>query len=344
MSYESLAQVQEYYGKVLQSQRDLMTTACCVTERLPPAWQAIVDTIHPEVKEKFYGCGLTIPMALEGLTVLDLGSGSGRDAYLLSRLVGPRGRVIGIDMTPEQLAVARRHRDYHADQFGFANVEFVEGYIEDLEAAGIASQSVDLVVSNCVFNLSPNKPKVFAEVARVLKPGGELYFSDVFCDRRQPAHHQLDPVLLGECLGGALYIEDFRRALERVGLYDHRTVTRSPITITDPKVAAKVGAARFSSHTIRAFRLHLEDRCEDYGQVATYQGTLADAPHFFVLDDHHRFEKGRPMLVCRNTAAMLSETRFAPHFRIEGEATTHFGLFPCGPAAGPAETTPAGCC
>lgn len=342
-----LASVQQYYGQVLKSSADLKTSACCTAEAMPAALRPLLADIHPEVKERFYGCGSPLPPALEGATVLDLGCGSGRDCYLLSRLVGPHGRVIGVDMTGEQLAVARRHLDWHAERHGYRNVEFRQGYIEDLATAGIADASVDLVVSNCVVNLSPDKARVFAGIFRVLRPGGELYFSDVFADRRVPAALAADPVLVGECLGGALYIEDFRRLMADAGCADARIVSSSTVTLDNPDIGRKAGHIGFRSLTIRAFRLPLEDRCEDYGQVATYLGTLPDHPHAFVLDDHHRLETGRPMLVCGNTADMLSMTRYAPHFRVQGDKRVHYGLFDCGPAgaAGPAQPAgTAGCC
>jgi len=102
----TLESVQQYYGKVLSSTKDLQTSACCTTEALPAHFRPLLADIHEEVQNKFYGCGSPIPSELEGCTVLDLGSGSGRDCYLLSRLVGERGRVIGVDMTVEQLTVA----------------------------------------------------------------------------------------------------------------------------------------------------------------------------------------------------------------------------------------------
>src|SRR6266513_2075103 len=101
----TLEAVRNYYGRVLQSTKDLQTSACCTAERLPQHLQEIEALIHDEVKEKFYGCGSPLPPSLEGATVLDLGCGSGRDCYVLSQLVGPEGRVIGVDMTPEQLEV-----------------------------------------------------------------------------------------------------------------------------------------------------------------------------------------------------------------------------------------------
>ncbi len=328
-------QVRHYYGSVLQASTDLKTGACCTSDAMPPHIRPLLADLHPEVVDRFYGCGSPLPPALDGATVLDLGCGTGRDVYLLSRLVGEHGRVIGVDMTPEQLEIAARHRDWHAERYGHArsNVSFAHGLIEDLAACGIADASVDLVVSNCVLNLSPEKARVFAEIMRVLKPGGELYFSDVFADRRVPAALRSDPVLLGECLSGAMYTEDFRRLMQHVGCADVRAVSESPVPLLDPDIEARIGMIGFRSITMRAFKLALEDRCEDYGQTATYRGTLLHHPHAFVLDDHHRFETGRPMLVCGNTFDMLARSRYAEHFELLGNNSVHFGLFDCAPAS-----------
>lgn len=325
--------VQNYYGHVLQSSGDLKTSACCSIDAMPSYLKALLAGLHPEVLARFYGCGSPLPQALAGKTVLDLGCGTGRDCYLLSRLVGPNGRVIGVDMTPEQLDVALRHRDWHAERFGYANVDFLHGHIENLAQLGIADASIDVVVSNCVINLSPDKPKVLAEIFRVLKPGGELYFSDVFADRRIPSPLRQDPVLLGECLGGALYWEDFRRILQDLGCPDVRTVKQNTISLDDPDVFAKIGMIKFNSVTVRAFKIPLEDRCEDFGQIAVYQGTIDQHPHSFDLDDHHHFETGRPLRVCGNTADMLSASRYGAHFQVLGDKSHHFGLFDCVPGS-----------
>ncbi len=336
--------VRHYYGQVLQSSNDLKTSACCSIDAMPAHLKPLLSSLHPEILERFYGCGSPLPPSLQGKTVLDLGCGTGRDCYLLSQLVGPTGRVIGIDMTPEQLEVAMRHRDWHSERFGFANVEFFHGHIENLATAGIADNSIDVVVSNCVINLSPEKPRVMAEIFRVLKPGGELYFSDVFADRRIPAALRQDPVLLGECLGGALYWEDFRRILHNLGCPDVRVIKQNPISLDDPEVAAKIGMVKFRSITVRAFKLPLEDRCEDYGQVACYLGSIPEHLHVFDLDDHHHFETGRPLRVCGNTADMLGRSRYAEHFQILGDKSCHFGLFDCAPDSQSGSSSASGAC
>lgn len=338
------AAVRSYYGETLQSSADLRTTACCSVDAMPEHLRTIAGQLHPEVSARFYGCGSPLPAALDGMTVLDLGCGSGRDAYLLSKLVGEQGHVIGVDMTAQQLDVAERHLAYHAQAFGYArsNVTFHLGDLANLAALGITDASIDVVVSNCVLNLVPDQRRAFAEILRVLKPGGELYFSDVFSDRRLPRDLLANPVLLGECLAGALYVEDFRRILGDLGVADARMSARSLIALTDAAIEQRIGFARFESITWRVFKLPLEDRCEDYGEVATYLGTMSGYPHRFALDDHHLFESGKPMRVCGNSADMLARSRYAAHFRVDGDRQRHFGLFDCGPA----QTLPANgsCC
>jgi SAM-dependent methyltransferase len=328
--------VKEYYGKMLNAKSDLVTNACCCSdELLHPSIREIEQQIDNEVLTKFYGCGSPIPPALDGCKVLDLGCGTGKDVFIASRLVGPDGFVTGVDITEEQIAIAMKHRDSHMEKFGYArpNVEFKKGYIEDLEALEIGNNSLDVVMSNCVINLSYDKRKVFEGIFRVLKPGGELFFSDIFAGRRIPENLVSDPLLHSECLGGAMYIEDFRRMITDLGCPDYRVVSKKKIKIGNPKIEVKVGMVDFYSMTVRAFKLDsLEDICEDYGQVALYRGSIPGYSNTFELDDHHRFIAGKPMLVCGNTAAMLSETRYADHFRISGDRSVHYGAFECAPA------------
>lgn len=286
--------------------------------------------IHPEVSARYYGCGLVAPDALEGLRILDLGCGAGRDVYLLLRLVGADGEVVGVDMTREQLAVAERHRDYHATRYGHArsNVRFIAGRIEALGELGLEPGGFDLIVSNCVINLSPDKPAVLEQAHALLKVGGEFYFSDVYADRRVPSELQSDPVLYGECLAGALYWNDFLRLARRVGFADPRLVEDRPLCVTDPGIAERLGPIRAFSATYRLFKLPgLESEGEDYGETATYLGTLPGHPERWRLDKHHVFPTGQAVAISRNTCLMVRDSRFATHFKIGHSDGRHRGLF-----------------
>ncbi len=326
--------VQKYYGETLSSTQDLQTNACCPAEGLPGFIKPLLAKIHDAVVARYYGCGLVLPELLDGLTILDLGCGAGRDVYVLSQLVGGQGQVIGVDMTEEQLAVARQHETYHQQAFGYAqsNVRFLHGYIERLDELDLADASVDLIVSNCVINLAPDKAAVLREAFRVLKPGGELYFSDVYSDRRIPTALVNDPVLYGECLSGALYWNDFIPLARAHGFTDPRLVEDRPITIDNDELAARTGNISFYSATYRLFKINgLELACEDHGQAVVYRGTIPNHPHAFVLDKHHFIETGKQFPVCGNTWRMLHDTRFIDHFDFYGDFDQHFGIFPgCG--------------
>jgi arsenite methyltransferase len=320
--------VQEYYGRILQTTGDLKTSACCDAAAVPDWLKPLLARVHPEVLARYYGCGLVCPPLLEGCRVLDLGCGSGRDVYALAQLVGPSGEVVGVDMTREQLDVAERHRRFHADRFGFANVSFREAYIEQLDELDLEPASFDVIVSNCVVNLSPDKDSVLRGVHRLLKPGGELYFADVYADRRVPDELRSDPVLYGECLGGALYWNDFHRLAHRTGFADPRLVSDQPVEVTDPELKTRIGSVGFVSATYRLFKLEeLETACEDYGQAVIYRGTMPEHALRFVLDSHHSIETGRVFPVCGNTWRMLHDTRFRLHFEFIGDFKTHYGLF-----------------
>ncbi|MDP1931859.1 MAG: methyltransferase domain-containing protein, partial [Gammaproteobacteria bacterium] len=138
--------VQKYYGETLTGTHDLQTNACCTDASLPNFVKPLMARVHEEVLTRYYGCGLVLPELLDGLTILDLGCGAGRDVYVLSQLVGERGQVIGVDMTEEQLAVARQHEKYHQKAFGYkrSNVLFLHGYIERLDELELADASVDV--------------------------------------------------------------------------------------------------------------------------------------------------------------------------------------------------------
>ena len=159
--------VSKFYGQEVQKTEDLIFDACCVADYD----LSLLTPITNEVKERRYGCGSPLPELLNGLTVLDLGSGAGIDVFIAAQLVGPQGRVIGVDMTDEQLDIARRNVDPIMKNIGYekSNVEFLKGRIEEIP---VESGTVDVVISNCVINLSENKEAVFKEIWRVLKPGG----------------------------------------------------------------------------------------------------------------------------------------------------------------------------
>ena len=186
--------------------------------------------------------------------------------------------------------------------------------------------------------------------AHLLKEGGEMYFSDVYADRRVPKAMAEDEVLYGECLSGALYWNDFLTIAKQSGFGDPRMVNTRQLTVDNPVLEARVAPLTFSSTTYRLFKLPaLESACEDYGQAVIYKGTLEHAPHAFELDSHHKIETGKVFPVCGNTWMMLKDTRFAEHFEFIGNFDTHYGLFPgCGgdtPFAFEATgTETAGCC
>lgn len=323
-------QVKDYYGKVLQNSDDLKTDACCTDEGLPEYLKPILSKVHDEVLMRYYGCGLVLPERLEGLRILDLGSGAGRDVYALSALVGEKGEVIGVDMTEEQLMVANQYRGYHAEVFGFdhTNVEFKQGYIEQLDQLELEPASFDLIISNCVINLSPDKRAVLEQCYALLKPGGEMYFSDVYAERRVPQHLKDDEELYGECISGALYWNDFINLSKECGFKDPRLVKSRQLSIENAALQEKLGNRRFYSATYRLFKIDdLEPACEDYGQAVVYKGSIEHHRDAFILDEHHVIETGKMFPVCGNTYRMLNDTRFAEHFEFFGSWETHYGIF-----------------
>ncbi len=332
--------LRDYYGRHLKSKSDLSQKACC-TEQSQSRFKHILELIPEEVKARHYGCGCPVPEDdLTGLRVLDLGSGAGVDAFILSRLVGPSGSVCGIDMTDEQLDVARRNTQMVMDRFHYnsPNVSFEKDFIEVAES--IPDESIDLVISDCVINLSPRKDLVFKTIFRVLKEGGEFYISDIVSDRRVPESIRNHSEMVAECLGGAEYEHDWFDVIKDCGFQDPRTMSRMEVqrdVLGEPIV--------FYSMTVRGFRFSdpLDRRCEDYGQIAIYKGSLAGPAARFVLDDHHVFEANRPVPVCRNTARMLSETRLGRHFEVSAPVK-HFGLFACGTSSTSGESSKASCC
>ncbi|NXR01785.1 AS3MT methyltransferase, partial [Sagittarius serpentarius] len=322
---------QDYYGKELQKSEDLKTSACVTSARpLPKVVRDALERVHEEVVARYYGCGLVVPEYLASCRILDLGSGSGRDCYLLSQLVGEQGHVTGIDMTEGQVEVAKKHIAYHMDKFGYRkpNVEFLQGYMEKLCDAGLADESFDIVISNCVINLAPDKRAVLREAYRVLKPGGEMYFSDVYASQRLSETVQKHRVLWGECLGGALYWRDLYSIAEEVGFRPPCLVTASPITIVDKEMEGIIGDCRFVSATFRLFKVPGSSRVGP-GQ-AIYNGGIVGHERELVFDANFTFKEGEVVDVDADMASILRSSRFAEEFLIQ--------------AGGANAAAPQGCC
>lgn len=199
---EIIDSVKNYYGKVLSTQEDLKTTVCTAAGKPPSAIADALENVPEKVKQKFYGCGHPIPSNITNLTILDLGCGSGQDCFVAAQLAGKNGKVIGIDMTEEQIAVAKESvPEFQKRCPDAAPVVFAKGYIEDVLAAEnnvVQPNSVDIAISNCVVNLSADKRAVLLSVYKALKNGGEFYFSDVYCDRRLPENIRKNELLYGE--------------------------------------------------------------------------------------------------------------------------------------------------
>jgi ubiquinone/menaquinone biosynthesis C-methylase UbiE len=321
--------VKKYYDKVLQNTTDLKTDACCTSETLGPRVTKALLLINDEIKDRYYGCGSPIPLCVEGLKILDLGCGTGRDCYVMSKLVGQDGFVHGIDMTENQITVAKKYIDEQTVAFGYTrpNVKFVFDYIENLQKH-FEKESLDVVTSNCVINLTEDKEVILRQVYETLKFGGEMYFSDIYADRRVPEEISKDPILRGECLGGALYYKDFERIARKVGFTDPRIFSQRFVKICNEEIENMVENIKFYSITYRLWKLNgLEDACEDYGHMAVYTGQIPESPYKFELDKGHVFCRNKPERICGNTALMLSQTRFKKHFQVIGSFKEHFGAF-----------------
>ncbi|XP_021007021.1 arsenite methyltransferase [Mus caroli] len=307
--------VQNYYGNVLKTSADLQTNACVTRAKPVPNYiRESLQNVHEDVSSRYYGCGLTVPERLENCRILDLGSGSGRDCYVLSQLVGEKGHVTGIDMTEVQVEVAKTYLGHHMEKFGFQapNVTFLHGRIEKLAEAGIQSESYDIVISNCVINLVPDKQQVLQEVYRVLKHGGELYFSDVYASLEVPEDIKSHKVLWGECLGGALYWKDLAIIAQKIGFCPPRLVTADIVTVENKELERVLGDCRFVSATFRLFKLPKTEPAERCRVV--YNGGIMGHEKELIFDANFTFKEGEAVAVDEETAAVLKNSRFAPDF------------------------------
>jgi arsenite methyltransferase len=196
---------------------------CCAVAYDPQ----YLDVIPAEIQERDYGCGNPAEFVREGETVLDLGSGGGKICYIAAQVVEPRGRVIGVDMNEDMLALAEKYREEIGDRLGYHNVEFRKGRIQDLRPI-VADEAVDVVLSNCVLNLvrREDKQQLFAEIFRVVRHGGRVAISDIVSNADVPLEMQRDPQLWSGCISGALREDQFVAAFERAGFQATEIVKR----------------------------------------------------------------------------------------------------------------------
>lgn len=341
--------VRERYAAGAQQQEAAL---CCPVEYD----QKYLEIIPDEVIERDYGCGDPSKYVREGETVLDLGSGTGKICFIASQVVGPQGKVIGVDMTDAMLDVARRNAPIVAERTGFENVEFRKGRIQDLaldleqletylqsqpvnDANGflaleektrqlseaqslIKSDSIDVVVSNCVLNLVGNdaRKQMFAEIYRVLNNGGRAVISDIVCDEDVPIAMQQDADLWSGCISGAFREDEFLQAFEDAGFHGVE------ILKFDKEPWQTVAGIEFRSMTVCAYK-GKEGPCLERNQAVIYKG-----PFKFVTDDDgHPMERGKRYAVCEKTFELYKREPYAsmfefvePHQSIAVESAKEF--------------------
>jgi len=266
--------------------------------------QKYLAVIPQEVIEKDYGCGDPSRYLRAGETVLDLGSGTGKICFIAAQVVGPTGKVIGVDMTDEMLAVARRNAPVVAERIGYANVEFRQGQIQDLRPI-IHDETIDVVVSNCVLNLvaTAAKRQLFAELHRVLKRGGRAVISDIVCDEDVPVKLQNDPELWSGCISGALREDLFLKAFEEAGFYGITLLKR------DAQPWRTVQGIEFRSVTVEAFK-GKQGACFERNQAVIYKGPFKEV----LDDDGHLLKRGERVAVCDKTFQLYKKSPYREHF------------------------------
>ncbi len=321
--------VVERYGQAAQAVEPAL---CCPVMYDP----ALLEIIPDEIIERDYGCGDPSAFAREGETVLDLGSGGGKICYIASQIVGPAGRVIGVDMNDDMLALAERHRATIAERVGYANVEFRKGRIQDLQLdlsrveshlashpvrtandliafdqfcqesrrahPLVADGSVDVVLSNCVLNLvrPEEKAALFAELFRVVTRGGRVAISDIVSDEDVPESLQRDPELWSGCVSGALREDRFLDAFAQAGFYGTALAKR------DEQPWRTVQGIEFRSVTVIAYK-GKQGPCIDRNQAVVYAGPWKRV----IDDDGHVLERGQRMAVCDKTFAIYQREPYA---------------------------------
>jgi ubiquinone/menaquinone biosynthesis C-methylase UbiE len=321
--------VRERYAAAAQQREEAL---CCPIDYDPRTLEAI----PPEVLERDYGCGDPSRYVRPGDTVLDLGSGGGKICFIASQLAGEQGRVIGVDLNDDMLALARRSAPLVAARIGYANVEFRRGLIQDLalpidrleawlaerpvaslaglaaceaeadrlrrEQPLVASDSIDLVVSNCVLNLvrSQDKSQLIREIFRVLRRGGRIAISDIVSDEPVPEHLRRDPELWSGCVSGAFEEREILRELEDAGFHAIAIDTWSDAPFQT------VEGIEFRSLTITA-RKGKQGPCDEAHQAVIYRGPWREVRD----DDGHVLRRGERTAVCAKTFGILTSEPYA---------------------------------
>lgn len=323
--------VRERYAQGAQTKEEAL---CCPTSYDPK----YLKVISGEILEKDYGCGDPSRYLKEGNVVLDLGSGGGKICYIASQIVGPKGRVIGVDFNPAMLSLARKYQKEVGDRIGWHNVEFVRARIQDLctdlEALEeslkkepvrsvdglfqvqevlerlkgsplIEDESIDVIVSNCVLNLvrPEDKKNLFREMHRVLKKGGRAAISDIVSDEPVPAKLQKDPELWSGCISGAFQEKEFFKAFEEAGFYGIK------IEKFDERPWRIVRGIEFRSITITAYK-GKEGSCWERNQAVIYKGPWKQV----VDDDGHVLQRGVRAAVCDKTYQIYSKAPYRNDF------------------------------
>lgn len=269
--------VKEKYGAIASQSKDQNTSSCCGATsccggkdvyKIMADEYIHLDGYNPEA-DLGLGCGLPTEFAKmkEGDTVVDLGSGAGNDAFVARKVVGPGGKVIGIDFTPEMIQKARAN----AEALGFTNIEFRQGDIEDMP---LTSNIADVVVSNCVLNLVPNKHKVFSEINRILKPGGHFSISDIVLEGSLPDKWKQVAELYAGCVAGAIQKDEYLGIIHEAGFVNVTLQKEKDITLPDEILSNylsedeiaqyKAGNSRIKSVTVYAEKPGKDERncCE----------------------------------------------------------------------------------
>lgn len=310
--------------------QQVQPSLCCPTEYEGN----YLEILPTEIIEKDYGCGDPTRYVAVGETVVDLGSGAGKNCYMLAQKVGAQGQIIGVDFNDKMLSLARKYQQSIGSELGYYNVDFVKGKIQDLQlnldqvqawlgknpidsveqlAAFeaecdrlrsqqplIAESSVDVVISNCVLNLvrPQDKQQLFAEIYRVLKRGGKAVISDIVCDEDPTPEILNNPELWSGCIAGAFREDNFLKMFEEAGFYGIEILKR------ESKPWQVIDGIEFRSMTVRAYK-GKEGACWERNQAVVYKGPWKQVQD----DDGHTLCRGDRMAVCDKTYQILTDPR-----------------------------------